>query len=169
MGKGLLRHHTAPDAEKMEKYERLGLNARMFAYAAATYEHASPKVQHWGFQTRYCHGTSPIRRWADVVNQMAMKGMDVPNAKEDCNRLQTFAKKHARDLAFLDILQRRPENIQGIVISPTRIWIPDWERLITCANTLPEGSPVTVTYFLDMQRPTWKERMVFHIRIKTDM
>ena len=168
MGKGLLRHHSAPDGEKLDKYERLGLNARMFAYAAATYEHVSPKVQHWGFQTRYCHGTSPIRRWADVVNQMAMKGMSVPNAKEDCNRLQKFAKKHARDLAFMDILQRRPENIQGVVVSPTRIWIPDWERLITCANTLPEGSPVTVTYFLDMQRPTWKQRLVFHIKIKTD-
>jgi len=169
MGKGLLRHHSAPDGEKLEKYERLGLNARMFAYAAATYEHASPKVQHWGFQTRYCHGSSPIRRWADVVNQMAMKGMDIPNAKEDCNRLQTFAKKHARDLAFLDILQRRPEDIQGIVVSPTRIWIPDWDRMITSANTLPEGTPVTVTYFLDMQRPTWKQRLVFHIKPNTDV
>ena len=91
--------------------------------------------------------------------------MDVPNAKEDCNRLQKFAKKHARDLAFLDILQRHPEDIKGVVVSTTRIWIPDWERLITCANTLPEGTPVTVTYFLDMQKPTWKQRLVFHIKI----
>jgi len=165
IGKGLLRHHTAPDSEKLEKYENLGLNARMFAYASATYEHVSPKVLHWGFQTRYCHGSSPIRRWADVVNQMAMKGMPVPNAKEDCNRLQTFAKKHARDLAFLDILQRRPEDIKGIVVSPTRIWIPDWNRLITSPNELVEGTPVNVRYFLDMQRPTWKERLVFHVTV----
>jgi len=27
IGKGLLRHHTAPDSEKLEKYENLGLNA----------------------------------------------------------------------------------------------------------------------------------------------
>jgi hypothetical protein len=98
---------------------------------------------------------------------MAMKGMEVPNAKEDCNRLQTFAKKHARDLAFLDILQRRPEDIKGTVISPTRIWIPDWNRLITSPNTFPEGTLVKVTYFLDMQRPTWKQRLVFHV--KTDL
>jgi exoribonuclease R len=164
LGKGLLRYHSMPDGEKMDKYERLGLNARMFAYAAATYEHTSPKVMHWGFQTRYCHGSSPIRRWADVVNQMAMKGMPVPNAKEDCNRLQAFAKKHARDLAFLDILQRKPEDIKGIVVSPTRIWISDWNRMITSANDLVEGTPVNVRYFLDMQRPTWKQRLVFHIK-----
>ena len=165
IGRGLLRHHTAPDSEKLEKYERLGLNARMFAYASATYEHVSPKVLHWGFQTRYCHGSSPIRRWADVVNQMAMKGMPVPNAKEDCNRLQKFAKNHARDLAFLDILQRKHEDIKGIVVSPTRIWIPDWNRLITSPNDLVEGTPVNVRYFLDMQRPTWKERLVFHATV----
>jgi exoribonuclease R len=165
IGKGLLRHHAAPDEAKLEKYERLGLNARMFAYAAATYEHTSPKVQHWGFKTKYCHGTSPIRRWADVVNQMAMKGMQVPNAKDDCNRLQKFAKKHARDLAFLDILQRRPENTPGIVVSPTRIWISDWNRMITCENKLPEGTAVNVQYFLDMQRPTWKDRLVFRLTI----
>jgi len=165
IGKGLLRHHSAPDGEKLDKYERLGLNARMFAYAAATYEDVGGDVQHWGFQSRYCHGSSPIRRWADVVNQMAMKGMPVPNAKEDCNRLQKFAKKHARDLAFLDILQRRPEDIKGIVLSSTRIWIPDWNRLITSPNDMVEGTPVNVRYFLDMQRPTWKERLVFHVTV----
>jgi exoribonuclease R len=165
IGKGLLRHHSAPDGEKLEKYERLGLNSRMFAYAAATYEHTSPKVQHWGFNTKYCHGTSPIRRLADVVNQMAMKGMQVPNAKDDCNRLQKFAKKHARDLAFLDILQRRPENTPGIVVSPTRIWISDWNRMITCENEFPAGTAVNVQYFLDMQRPTWKQRLVFHVTV----
>jgi hypothetical protein len=96
---------------------------------------------------------------------MAMKGMEVPNAKEDCNRLQKFAKKHARDLAFLDILQRRPEDIKGIVVSSTRIWIPDWDRLITSPNNLVEGTPVNVRYFLDMQRPTWKQRLVFHVTV----
>uniref|UniRef100_A0A6C0B540 RNB domain-containing protein n=1 Tax=viral metagenome TaxID=1070528 RepID=A0A6C0B540_9ZZZZ len=165
LGKGLLRHHSMPDGEKMDKYERLGLNARMFAYAAATYEHTSPKVQHWGFQTRYCHGSSPIRRWADVVNQMAMKGMPVPNAREDCNRLQKFAKKHARDLAFMDILQRRPENTPGIVVSSTRVWVSDWSRMITCPNDILPGTPVVIRYFLDMQRATWKQRLVFHIKI----
>ena len=168
IGKGLLRHHTAPDSEKLEKYECLGLNARMFAYASATYEHVSPKVMHWGFQSQYCHGTSPIRRWADVINQMAMKGMDIPNAKDDCNRLQKFAKKHARDLAFLDILQRRPQNVPGIVVSSTRIWIPDWNRLISCENPLPEGTPVIVNYFLDMQRATWKHRLVFTYKTDSD-
>jgi hypothetical protein len=97
---------------------------------------------------------------------MAMKGMEIPNAKDDCNRLQKFAKKHARDLAFLDILQRRPQNIRGIVVSSTRIWIPDWNRLISCENLLPEGTPVIVNYFLDMQRATWKQRLVFNY--KTD-
>ena len=165
IGKGLLRKHSSPDSEKMEKYERLGLNARMFAYSSATYETPSGDITHWGFQSRYCHGTSPIRRWADVVNQMAMKGMPVPDAKDDCNRLQKFAKKHTRDLAFMDILQRRPENVSGIVVSPTRIWIPDWDRLVSCKNELPEGTPVDVEYFLNMQRPSWKERLVFSISV----
>jgi len=68
-------------------------------------------------------------------------------------------------LAFLDILQRKPEDIKGVVVSPTRIWIPDWDRLITSPNTLVEGTPVNVRYFLDMQRPTWKQRMVFNVSV----
>ena len=94
-----------------------------------------------------------------------MKGMPVPNAKEDCNRLQKFAKKHARDLAFMDILQRRPENTPGIVVSSTRVWVSDWSRMITCSNDILPGTPVVIRYFLDMQRPTWKQRLVFHIKI----
>lgn len=164
--KGLLRTHGSPDREKLERYERLGLNSPMFAYAAASYAHATEDVSHWGFSGKYCHGTSPIRRWADVVNQMAMKGMPVADYRDDCNRLQKYAKKHARDLAFFNIIQAQPEVVAGIVISSTRIWIEEWNRLITCPNSLPEGKAVKIEYFLDLQQPTWKRRMVFSI--KTD-
>jgi len=52
-----------------------------------------------------------------------------------------------------------------VVVSSTRIWIPDWNRLITSPNNLVEGTPVIVNYFLDMQRPSWKQRMVFHVKV----
>jgi len=162
--KGLLRSHSAPDAEKIERYNRLSLDASMFAYESAKYAYATEDVTHWGFQDKYCHSTSPIRRWEDVVNQMAMKGMPVPDSKDDCNRLQKYAKNHQRDLRFLDILNSKPVDVPGMVVSSTRIWVESWGRLISCKNDLPEGTPVIVNYFLDMQQAGWKKRLVFSIK-----
>jgi hypothetical protein len=106
----------------------------------------------------------PILR--SICEQLAGRPLlDPHDWVAECNRLQKFAKKHARDLAFMDILQRRPENTPGIVVSSTRVWVSDWSRMITCSNDILPGTPVIIRYFLDMQRPTWKERLVFHIKI----
>lgn len=162
-GIGLLRKHSEPDIEKLELYGRLGIQTKELAYSAATYEYSSTKSTHWGIGGVYTHGTSPIRRFADVVNQLAMKHVVINDCKDELNKLQTYGKKHSRDLAFLEILSSKTSDIPGIVVSSSRIWMSAWNRFITCKNSLGEGTHVKVNYFLDMNQPTWKRRMVFRI------
>ena len=165
VGAGLLRAHDAPKALKNLNYEALGLPDHLIM-SSARYEPVSSGAVHHLFGNVYCHATSPIRRWADVVNQMAFKKMEIEYCYADaCNVLQSYSKKHARDLQFIDILvsgeENKNVNVKGVVVSETRIWIPVWERLITCTNTLSVGTNVSVDYHLDMSKPTWKQRVVF--------
>jgi exoribonuclease R len=165
VGAGLLRAHDAPKVLKNLNYEALGLPDHLIM-SSARYEPVSSGAVHHLFGNVYCHATSPIRRWADVVNQMAFKKMEIEYCYADsCNVLQSYSKKHARDLQFIDILvsgeENKNVNVKGVVVSETRIWIPVWERLITCTNTLSVGTNVSVDYHLDMSKPTWKQRVVF--------
>lgn len=159
---GLLRSHSGPSLEKSKLYDELGLPDHL-AMEAARYEPVSSGATHHVFRAVYCHATSPIRRWADIVNQMALKKMPDPGVcyAEICTRLQTYPKKHARDLQCLDLIASGNSSANGVVVSPSRIWVPDWKRLVTCHTEFPAGKDVSVDYFVDLSRPTWKQRLVF--------
>lgn len=163
IGDGLLRAHDAPKVLKSLNYESLGLPEHL-TMSSARYEPVSSGAIHHTFGKAYTHGTSPIRRWADVVNQIALKRMDIDYKYADaCNQLQSYAKRHARDIQFLDILESKKEerSVRGIVVSESRIWVSVWNRLITCRTNVPTGTKVDVDYHLDMSKPTWKQRVVF--------
>jgi len=167
LGRGLMRAHDAPHTLKSLTYDSLGLPNHL-AMSSARYEPASAAADstHYLFGKAYCHATSPIRRWADVVNQMAFKGMhfDDDSAAEACNGTQRYAKSHARDVQFLNIISGPKHAVAGVVVSETRIWVEEWKRLITCRNDLPFGSSVSVDYHVDMSKPTWKQRVIFRVQ-----
>lgn len=162
LGSGLLRGHTAPNQEKLEHYLKIGLPAHL-AYSSATYEYATQNIIHWGLNSLYCHATSPIRRWADCINQMTLKGMKPNDFKDQCNNLQKYSKKHERDLLFLDVVHSKKE-LYGIVVNSKRIWCIELSRMITCENTELTSKMVQLEYFYDANKPTWKRRMVFRIK-----
>jgi exoribonuclease R len=172
-GKGILRSHESPDLEKLEKFRKLGVSAEVLAMKSAKYVPASTLTpNHYGLQTSlYCHATSPIRRFADIVNQFVLKGEDVPDYDvETLNERSREIKKYDRDSFFLNKLSdTKLRCVSGITLNDHRVWVPDWKRIVTCKNKFPEGTKGTLYFSLDMNQSTWKKRMVFRFEDKLFM
>ena len=161
---GVFRGHAPADATKLEQYRNMGADVEKLAYSAGIY--STEPIPHWGLNMeKYCHASSPIRRWADVVNQGSLKGCYVPFDLETLNKMSKHAKKYERDLFFLERLFCAQHALDGIVLDSTdrtRVWVPEWKRIITVRNWFGDaGTRVKLTYFIDMGAPTWKKRLVF--------
>ncbi len=140
--------------------------------AAAEYIPASTEgsTYHYGLnETVYCHASSPIRRYADLVNQRVLKTFIKQhelNIKEthpeQLNRQCKAAKKYSRDLQFLQaVLQSGGVSnriLTGIVINIDTgiiiIYIDDWKQIIKlrgkwCNNKL-YSMDQTIEYNLEI-------------------
>lgn len=164
-GQGLLRAHSAPEQEKLELYEKLGLPAKELAFPAATYVPVGTPARHWGLEKEvYCHASSPIRRFADLLNQIVLKGNTLENADVYCsklNTLQKLAKQHDRDFFFLEqLFQNQKKEIEGIVVGQ-KMYIPEWKRFIKVNVEKQEGEKVKLRYYSRMSERRWKDRIIF--------
>jgi len=158
---GILRAHDMPAHEKMVKYARLGLPGHL-VMTSARYVDMSSCEEHYAIKSVYCHASSPIRRWVDVVNQLCLKDQCPGADIEMCNTLQSYGKQHQRDLALLSITEKYAGvSVGGVVISETRVWVPDWNRMISVLNSKQEGASVRIDFHVDLSKPTWKQRVVF--------
>lgn len=163
-GKGILRSQDSADIEKLEEYRKIGIDEIFLANKSAKYIPASNPENHWGLQKDiYCHATSPIRRFADIINQMVLCDYDISFINYDqLNELQQQAKKYERDMFFLKkILETEDRSIEGVALNDHRVWVPEWKRIITCKNTAISGKRGILKYSLDMNQLNWKRRMVF--------
>jgi exoribonuclease R len=167
MEQGILRAHTGPNRELLDRYKVICPDATRLAESSAVYSHAAIGETHWGMGfVAYTHMTSPIRRWADTYNQLVLHSVSYTLDLEALNRCGKAAKKHDRDLFFLDQL-RRPRPVMGTVLDvlgeKSKVWVSDWKRSITVRSTEYEpGTHLRIEYYLDMNQPTWKKRMVIH-------
>jgi exoribonuclease R len=161
---GLFRGHSEPDLETMDRYTKICPEAAHLAGHAAVYQTFEERTSHWGLAlTEYTHMTSPIRRWADVHNQMVLLGY-TSEMTEHLNNTNKAAKKYERDMFFLRQLQI-PRKVSGVVLDVTneksKVWVADWKRVVTVRSCEFEpGTKLRLEYFLDMNQPTWKKRMV---------
>jgi exoribonuclease R len=159
---GILRSQNAPDIEKLNHYAALGVDLKILANKSAFYCHANENNIHWGLNKEYCHASSPIRRFADIVNQMVLM-YDYEDI--DINKLNTIsvnAKKYERDIFFVNkLLGSSKRKVSGTVLNERRVWVPSWKRIITCENSVKPGTYGTLYYSVNMNQPTWKKRMVF--------
>jgi exoribonuclease R len=160
-GKGLLRSQNPPDIDKLNQYAALGVDMKFLANKSAFYSSASEPSKHWGIDKEYCHATSPIRRFADIVNQLALMDESPLVNISALNILSTNAKKYERDIFFLNSILRPKRSVKGVVLSERRIWVPEWRRIITCENEFSIGTRGALTYSVNMDQPTWKKRMIF--------
>ena len=162
-GQGILRTHSPPDIEKLETFKSIGVDVEFLAFKSATYVPATSVGSHWGLKTDvYCHATSPIRRFADIVNQYVLKGETPPPVDIDLlNTQMRDMKKYSRDMFFLTQLKTTNRTVSAVTLNDHRVWVPEWKRIVTCKNTETSGTRGLLHFSLDMNQSTWKRRMVF--------
>jgi exoribonuclease R len=150
MGMGILRRHSAPNLEKLEKYKVHLTELEKLAYSSAEYCLAEEKeTLHFGLESNnYAHISSPIRRYADLVNQRVLKihirnlneRYIVPLAMYDMNYRAKLNKNFSRDMDFLSAISLDEVVFKGVIIDriqlddqfmKIKIYIPRWKRIIS--------------------------------------
>lgn len=147
---GILRRHSAPNLERLEKYKTHIPDLIQMAFSSAEYCLADEQeTQHYGLKTNtYAHASSPIRRYSDLVNQRCLKLLInnsrelyiVPQAMYDMNIKAKANKAFSRDLHFLQAISTGQNEFQGIILEKVpksegivkvKIYISDWKRTIS--------------------------------------
>ena len=180
---GLLRTHNPGDAERLREFTTIHPDLKALAYEAAKYEPAGPGKRHATLgDVPYCHTSSPIRRYADLVNQRVLKailrGLPIPSVDEHLanhlNVIQKRMRKYERSLFFLEqIGQATSGSVEGYVVftSPekTNVYIPSWKHMIRVdPGHYTTGQLLTIGYYANLQKPHWDERMVFTTVVDVD-
>jgi exoribonuclease R len=149
-GMGILRKHSEPNYEKLKKYKTHLPDLEKLAFSSAEYCLADEKeTRHFGLESdNYAHVSSPIRRYADLVNQRVLK-LYIRNSKErfivpltmyDMNYRAKLNKSFGRDMDFLTAISSGDTLFKGIILEKTKmedqnmkvkIYIPVWKRAIT--------------------------------------
>jgi exoribonuclease R len=147
---GILRRHSAPNMEKIEKYTVHLPELKHLAFSSAEYCLAEePLTLHYGLSSdAYAHASSPIRRYADLINQRVLtrhitknSPYIVPQAMYDMNKREKAIKQFAYNIDFLDAIQTN-EGTTGIVMEKIidnvadslmkiRLYIPQWKRMVS--------------------------------------
>jgi exoribonuclease R len=149
-GMGILRKHSAPNFERLERYKAHIPELEKLAFSSAEYCLAEEvETKHYGLDSdTYAHASSPIRRYADLVNQRALKLLlrgsseryIVPLAMYDMNYRAKLNKNFGRDMDFLNAIATGQTTFTGIVIDKTtveeqhvkiKIYVPLWKRTIS--------------------------------------
>ena len=180
-GKGILRRHAGKDMERFATLQAIGLPAEKLAMYGGEYcLPTDANTLHWGLGVdTYCHASSPIRRWADCINQMVLRKHLISNgtvfladdqAEVDALNIRSKrAKGFERDTRFARLLLGGTPNepmtaiVAEVSAAKTKLWIPAWGRMITSyaePNDSKPGDIVTATFFADPTKRSWKRRVV---------
>ncbi len=159
IGCGLLRRHSEKERERVEWFREHLPDWKFLAMSSAEYVLSEEKdTYHSGLHTdSYTHVTSPIRRYADLVNQRAMKWwihttkdqrqrdlFIVPVATYVLNERERAIKQFGRDMVFLEAIQsgntrvkailvekREDVGEDGLAIYRIRFYVPEWKKTIS--------------------------------------
>jgi exoribonuclease R len=153
-GIGILRRHEATDIIKWERFQSVAPELAPLAYNSAEYCPADAmNVYHASLGAdAYCTATSPIRRYADLVNQRILKHyISLANPTKEpsilnvsieyLNKRQREIKKYERDVFFItNMFANEKRILKGIVVDwkesssdkqvSFHIYIPDWKRIL---------------------------------------
>jgi hypothetical protein len=169
---GILRKHTIGKGPTSMQDESI---PEFIFYESAEYCLPEKNTGHGGLQSDfYAYASSPIRRYADLVNQRIIKELltgSTPSPQnqglvDQLNRRQKQAKAFTRDLFFSSVLANT-ENTreEGIILvtteEKTRVWVPAWKRLITVKGGSSDAKKVLIEWYECRDQSRWKDRMVF--------
>ena len=170
---GILRRHSAPNMEKLDKYPD---ELKFLAFSSAEYCLAEEESIHYGLHSEYAHASSPIRRYADLVNQRVLKliihndpsSYIVPLAMYDLNYRAKLNKNYERDLCFLDAIQTK--TFKGIVLETDpkiKLYIPSWKKCVSVnMEGVENGGEVELTCSCNVNARNWKERIILQLSSK---
>lgn len=147
---GILRRHSEPNRERLEKYKKYIPEWKNLAFSSAEYCLAEEKdTLHYGLDTQmYAHTTSPIRRYADLINQRIIKKIInlsnevyiVPQAMYDMNMIEKRVKQFSKNMEFLEVISSGERRFKGIIMEKKRkendmvkikVYVPKWKRIIS--------------------------------------
>jgi exoribonuclease R len=150
MKQGIVRRHSAPDRERLQAYRTHVPELEMLAFSSAEYCLAEEEdTQHHGLDSHhYAHASSPIRRYADLVNQRVLTNWIqgstdyyiVPQAMYDMNHRGKVMKNFARDITFLRAIMTGQTTFEGIIMEKKiieygrmkiKIYVPQWKRMVS--------------------------------------
>ena len=181
--KGILRRHGGTTnsaysllATKTGIRELAFLGASAGQYVPAT----ARDTEHAGLGLKtYCHASSPLRRYADVVNHRWLKhlvfGFQEPyviTITEHLNHRSSVIKQFERLIWFLQHLN--PDGCittaSGIVITyygetkTAKVYIPAWKKTVRAAHTTTQvyepGQEVTIRAFSNTKATSIHQRVV---------
>lgn len=149
VGMGILRRHSEPNRERLELYKKYVPDLEKLAFSSAEYCLADEKnTTHFGINSEaYAHASSPIRRYADLVNQRVLK-IIINNSKEkyyvpiamyDMNLRSKLNKNFSRDQLFLSAITSGNTLFKANIIETIRydnimkikLYVPEWNKSIS--------------------------------------
>ena len=163
-GRGLLRRHSGAHPDRLAHVKQAVGNAADWmhlAYAAAEYCMADEEqVAHVGLgRSLYTHASSPIRRYADLVNQRILKeilfsaredGLEtaiVPVTPYHLNQRDKAIRQYERDRMFVDafcgvssaqackaVIFEKKKTVHAMM--KIRLYVPSWKRMISATYPL---------------------------------
>jgi len=133
-------------------------------------------VIHVGIGKLYCHATSPLRRYVDIINQRVLhavlerKQHQPTPSEETFNRLQIQSKRFSRDAFFMSLILLYPfGTVDAVVTEVTddyiRFYVPRWKRILKKKKNedVHVGSSILIDYLSQPDKLFWKERILFRI------
>jgi exoribonuclease R len=181
--RGILRRHAGTpneaykllaDKTNLRELAFLGANAGQYVPAS------TDDTNHAGLNlATYCHATSPLRRYADVVNHRWLKhlvfGFQEPQVTimaEHLNHRAHVMKQFERLIWFLQHLNMDGSitTTEGIVITydieakRAKIYVPSWKRTIRATHTTTKvyepGQTVSIRAFSNLKATSIQQRVV---------
>jgi hypothetical protein len=190
VGLGVLRRHSGLGAgEYADIAKRSGCDAvaTLGASAGEYVLGSSLQTAHDGLGLDvYCHASSPLRRYSDLVNQRMLKyllfgagwllGRTASGATAVVAHLNLRAKRaKAYERDFLYLRSVRPgaiTTVSGVVLKPKdelrsswSVYVPEWKRtVVAVGSAVVQGDHVELEIYSDLRRPAWRERIVCRIK-----